>query len=146
MSAILPAIKDGAYLLIANGCADASRTVEPEELWPHAVVYDHDDGATILKGFQRLCDAGEGEGDPLAVSCCAQCGKKTEEMNDGEFKKGMFLSLETYGGANGFLTDLESLGYYTCPKCCQLHSTGLIKTLLGKLLGDLEGLRYLRID
>lgn len=144
MSAILPAIKDGAYLLIAKGSAAASRTVEPEELWPHAVVYDHDDGATILKGFERLC--GAVEGNPLAVSCCTQCGKKTQEMDDGEFKKGMFLSLETYGGTNGFLTDLESLGYYICPKCYQVHSTDPIKALLGKLFGDLEGLRYLKID
>lgn len=134
----------GACVIIAAGISRTNQVVEPQELWPHAVLFDQDNGITISHAIRQL--NGEFGDNPMEVSSCAICGEAIAEASSQSLEQGHHISLEPMGGQADCLDELVNFGAYMCPTCAAKCPDDPIRLLVSRVLGDLPRLRYIKVE
>jgi hypothetical protein len=137
-------VERGTCFIVASGFSRTKQFVERAELWPHAVIIDQDDGKTIISSFLKLpVEIGS---NPMKITSCAICDEAIEETAGRPFKRGRHISIEPMGGQSDFLDYAICFGAYMCPACEAKCPDDPVRLLVSTVLGDVQGLRYIKVD
>lgn len=137
-------IECASCILIAEGRPDPTLSVDPEELWPYAIIVDQDNGRTILSALEKVPK--NSDYDPLEISSCAVCEKEVFGLDGDTFLDGSFVTLEPTAGRTYDDDEPAHLGFFMCATCKSQSPDDPVRFLVSKLLGDFSSLRYIKVD